>query len=161
MPIQKSSFSTGGNSLSESLFQWAGQRRAEQSAKRANKAYEMGLEKGGSDELEQEQPILGFIGSDVVEAHNKGLRDAYIAGVDSDNVQRVNQIALENALPDCRKKLPSLFLFTLFPISFPWKNLPTVVSSKGFPDRPQIPARLFIIAAQSRKTGITWRFCTI
>jgi uncharacterized protein YlaN (UPF0358 family) len=76
-------------------MRWSAERRATKSQDLQEQAYERGRSEGqGADTLEQRK--VGIFGSKNIEAHNKGLRDAYIAGVDSDNVRRINEIALEH-----------------------------------------------------------------
>ena len=99
MSIRRSDFSTGGASsnLSAALSQWAGERQVKRTKANRYAAFERGQRTGSEGEYKEESPLFGFIGADTVDAHNKGMRDAYIASVDSDNTARINEIALNNS----------------------------------------------------------------
>lgn len=96
--MRKSSFETSGfNPLASELSQWAAERRAERSERTQKQAFKEGLKEGAAAKsIERKKPLFGFIGKDSAEAHNRGLEAAYIAGVDSDNLARINEIGLKN-----------------------------------------------------------------
>jgi hypothetical protein len=96
--MRKSSFDTGGQTaLTQELSNWSAKRRAERSKAVTEQSYQEGLKEGmGAKTIERKKPLFGFIGADAAEAHNKGLEAAYLAGIDSDNISRINEIAMKN-----------------------------------------------------------------
>ena len=96
--MRKSSFDTGGQTaLTQELSNWSANRRAERSKAVTEQSYQEGLKEGmGAKTIERKKPLFGFIGADAAEAHNKGLEAAYLAGIDSDNISRINEIAMKN-----------------------------------------------------------------
>ncbi len=96
--MRKSSFQTGGQSgVTQALAQWSAEQKAKRAKKVRDQSYAEGVAEGmDSDSIERKKPLFGFIGADAAEAHNKGLEAAYLAGIDSDNVARINEIAMKN-----------------------------------------------------------------
>jgi hypothetical protein len=96
MPIQKHSFSTGGMSVAQDLQSWSAQRQAEKTRKNIARSEEAGIAAGAAGEYAPKEAKFGIFGRDTVEAYNQGMRSAYIAGIDSDNINRINSIVATN-----------------------------------------------------------------
>ena len=96
MPIQKSNFSTGGASVAQDLQQWSAERQARLTQKNMQKSADAGATAGMSGEYEEKTAAFGIFGRDTVDAYNNSMQSAYISKLDSDNVNRITQIALEN-----------------------------------------------------------------
>lgn len=77
-------------SLSQRLFNWSAQLGQQREKKMVEQAYQEGLA------APSEKKEVKFFGGKTAEAFNKGAMDAYVIGVDRDNTNEVNRIALES-----------------------------------------------------------------
>lgn len=94
----RSGASEGLMGLSRQFEQFANQARQARVEKAVEEA-ELAGQQAGLDLEEGEKPEFkeeGFIGGVQAKAFNRGLRDAYVAGVANDARERLNQIELEN-----------------------------------------------------------------
>ena len=79
------------NGVARQLKSLADSRNNKVSAENQEQAFQEGLQNGSTEELEQKKVPLLF-GRKTAEAHNKGLQDAYVLGIERDNIEKINEL---------------------------------------------------------------------